>query len=103
MPFITEEIYQQHFKKIQKDKSIHISKWPVHTKSEKEDGVFDLMLDIISKVRQEKSREQKSMKAEIILYLDKPAETKLSKVMDDLKAVTSAKEIRIGKFGVEFL
>ena len=28
MPFITEEIYQEYFKKIEKDKSIHISGWP---------------------------------------------------------------------------
>ncbi len=27
MPFITEEIYQEHFRKTEKDKSIHISKW----------------------------------------------------------------------------
>ncbi len=103
MPFITEEIYQEHFKKSEKAKSIHISEWPSYEKSSKEEGLFDFMIDIISKVRQEKSREQKSVKSEIILYLDKPAESKLAKVLDDLKSVTNAKEVRTGKFGVDFV
>ena len=28
MPFISEEIYQEHFKKFEKIKSIHLTEWP---------------------------------------------------------------------------
>ncbi|MEK6860298.1 MAG: valine--tRNA ligase [Nanoarchaeota archaeon] len=106
MPFITEEIYQTYFKKIEKDKSIHISSWPVVASSlskDKEDSIFQLFIDVLTKVRQEKSNNKKSMKAEIILSLDKETMGKLKDILEDLKDVCCAKEIKEGKFGVEFV
>ncbi|PIN77927.1 valine--tRNA ligase [Candidatus Woesearchaeota archaeon CG10_big_fil_rev_8_21_14_0_10_34_12] len=104
--FITEEVYQQHFKKYEKDKSIHVASWPeeIKIKSQKTDEeVLNLFLEIISKVRQTKSEAKKSMKAEIILYLEKDKIKELSQVMQDLKTVTNSKEIKEGKFKVEFV
>ena len=105
MPFITEEIYQNNFRKTEKDKSIHISSWPEKIKlgKKQESNVFDKMLEVISEVRQEKSKAQKSMKSEIILTLDKDAHELLRNVLKDLKAVTNASEINQGKFNVEFV
>jgi len=101
-PFITEEIYQQGFSKDEKCKSIHISKWPEikikENKKIKQAG--DLFVRVLEKVRQEKSKAKKSVKAEIILTIDKKA---LNKMLSDLKAVTNAKDIKEGKFKVEFL
>jgi len=105
-PFITEEIYQNHYRKYEKDKSIHISSWPekINVNEKKDDEeVYALLLDIIGKVRQEKAKNQKSVKAEIILCLDKKDKEKLRWVLGDLKAVVNAREIREGKFGVEFV
>ena len=100
-PFITEEIYQTHYKKIEKDKSIHISKWPeVKIKSDKNlEKTGNLFLDVLHKVRKLKSEKSLSMKKEIILILEK---NKFKDMLDDLRAVTNAIEIKEGKFKVEF-
>jgi predicted regulator of amino acid metabolism with ACT domain len=49
---------------------------------------------VINKVRQYKTQNGKSMKTEINLVLD---EKELKQVLEDLKAVTNAKEISFGK------
>lgn len=106
-PYITEEIYQQHFKKHEGKKSIHNENWPeqIKTKSSKSDeSVWNEMLKVVAYARQEKSKAQKSMKAEIILSLPKETQELLKNVMEDIKSVTSAKEIRESKeIRVEFI
>jgi valyl-tRNA synthetase len=107
-PFITEEIYQNYFKKFEKDKSIHISKWPEVFVDELHSAKYERVLwkgviDVISKVRQEKTLAKKPMNAEIILTLPEEYNKVLSYVMDDLKSVTNSKEIKTGKFKVEFM
>jgi len=104
-PFITEEIYQQRFAKEEKKKSIHISQWPeIEIKKNKNtEEICNLFIKILSKVRKEKAKHKKSVKAEILLYLEKKDKEKLRDVLEDLKAVVNAKEIKEGKFKVEFL
>ncbi|MDD5193518.1 MAG: valine--tRNA ligase [Candidatus Nanoarchaeia archaeon] len=119
MPFITEEIYQLYFKNPknssnfgtqktsgflgnEKEKSIHISQWPSFEKEGKTDEL-DLFIEILSKVRQEKTKAQKSMKAEIILSIEKENMKKLKDILGDLKDVTNAKEIKEDSFKVEFV
>ncbi len=101
VPFITEEIYQEHFKKFEKDKSIHISEWPeIKIKHDKKlEEIGKLFMDILSDVRKLKSEKNLSMKKEIILTLEKD---NLKDVLEDLKAVTNAIDIKEGKFKVEF-
>jgi len=43
------------------------------------------------------------MNSEIVLILDKKTKTKLKPVLDNLKDVVNASEIKEGKFGVEFV
>ncbi|PIN88601.1 valine--tRNA ligase [Candidatus Pacearchaeota archaeon CG10_big_fil_rev_8_21_14_0_10_35_13] len=105
-PYITEELYQKHFKKNEEEKSIHLSSWPeeIKIKDTTKKRVLEELLKIISLVRQEKSTAQKSMKAEIILTIEKKTQELLGEeVMNDLKGVTGAKEVKTGKFAVEFL
>ncbi len=105
-PYITEEVYQKFFKKFEKDESIHNSLWPEKIKiSEKknDEEVLDMLLGVLSEIRMVKSKAQKSMKAEIILTLEKEKIDKLKNLIDDLKAVVSAKEIKPGSFKVEFV
>jgi valyl-tRNA synthetase len=105
-PFITEEIYQKYFRGNEKTKSIHISEWPreIQIEKKKEDKeVYDLMIEVLGKVRQEKSIAKKSMNSSIILTLDKKEKETLDEVLDDLKSVTNASEIKTGKFKVEFV
>lgn len=105
MPFITEEIYQEHFRKKEKDKSIHISKWPKveGIGKEKQEKTFEILMDLLSRIRTEKTNNKKSMNSEIILTLGKEDKEKLGDVLEDLKDVTNAGEIREGKFKVEFI
>jgi valyl-tRNA synthetase len=103
--FITEEIYQDYFAKIEKNKSIHLSQWPeLYVKENKKtEEAGDLFISLLEKVRQAKSKAKKSMKAEITLTIPKKDKETLKTAIEDLKAVTNSKEIKEGKFKVEFL
>ena len=94
MPFITEEIYQEYFRKKEKDKSIHISEWPKieDIGKEKQEEIFEILMDRLTKIRTEKTNNKKSMNSEIILTLEKKDKEKLKEVLDDLKAVTNRSE-----------
>ena len=105
MPFITEEIFKEHYKK-ENSRSIHLCEWPNEFKVSKEksdEKIFEKLIEIIGKIRQEKTKAQKSMKAEIKLSLSKKEMVLLKPVLEDLKHVVNAREIREGKFGVEFV
>ena len=106
-PFITEEIYQEYFRKREKDRSIHVSVWPSETdveeKDENAEEKLELLTKIISEVRQEKSRAKKPMNAEILLTLEKESLKEFSdEILKDLKSVTNSSEIKEGTFKVEF-
>jgi len=104
-PFITEEIYQEHFKKHEKSPSIHKTDWPKPFKikeSKNDDKSWKRLIEIISFARQEKSKAQKSMKAPISLTLPEGDSKLLKNLLSDLQAVTVAKEIKQGKFNVQF-
>ena len=100
MPFITEEIYQTNFKKFEKIESIHICEWP-SLENSKDTKELDLFYELLAKIRQEKTSAQKSMKAEIVLTLENLKD--FQGMMKDLENVTGAKEIKEGKFKVEFI
>ncbi len=110
MPFITEEIYQEYFRKNEKIKSIHISKWPEVkvfdlNKWKNDDWAYAKVIEIVFKVRQEKSKNQKPMNSEIILILDEKDYTIIKAgFLEDLKNVTNAREIKEGKqFRIDFI
>jgi len=107
IPFITEEIYQGFFKRTEKDKSIHISKWPSCDKKladKKTEEVGDVLVEVISAVRKFKSENNKSLKEPVkLLVIDCKNELQkgIMQAMDDLKAVTKAEKIEFGKGDIE--
>lgn len=111
IPHLTEEIYQQRFSKDENCKSIHLSTWPeikieLNKETKKIEETGNVAIEIISKVRQAKAKAQKSLKAEIILIIDKEKLQQLKPLIEDLKAVTAAREIKEGKkdeFEIKFL
>ena len=105
MPFVTEEIYQEHFKKTEKEKSIHISRWPKIKDLEKDnyEKTFGVLIDRLTRIRTEKTKAQKPMNSEIILTLEEKDQEKLKEVIEDLKDVMNIKEIKEGEFKVEFI
>ncbi len=102
VPFITEEIYQNHYKKTEKSKSIHLSLFEEINSNEKLDS-GNLFMEILSKIRYEKTIKEKSMRSKIILTLEKKDYDKLKGMIEDLKDVTNATEINIKEFKVEFI
>jgi valyl-tRNA synthetase len=108
-PFITEEIYQEFFKEIgdEDEKSIHLSKWPekIDVKISKNDEKIWLKFkETLERVRKVKSENKKSMKAEIVLSLDKEDLKIVGECLEDLKAVCCAKEIKeSSEFKAEFV
>jgi len=106
MPYIAEELYQRYFRKYEKEKSIHLESWPekiVVEKKENDENIWKRFLEIISSVRQKKSEAKKSVKAEITLSLPKKDIILLNGVLEDLKGVLSVRELKEGKFDVQFI
>ncbi len=103
MPFITEEIYQENYKKFEKEKSIHLTKWPGFDSKLKETKELDKFFLILSKIRQEKTNNKKSMNSEIILTLEEDYLKEIQGMLEDLKNVTNSREIKKGKFKVKFI
>ncbi len=96
MPYITEELYQDLFKDHEKLKSIHISLWPLlDIKLDKDSfKIGEELLQVVSFVRQEKSKNSKSLKEPLkLLVVDKI----LKDVEKDLIAVTHAEKVEYGK------
>lgn len=96
MPFITEEIYHLHFSDIDEKKSIHISDWPVYDSKlndPKIEAMGDKFVEVLQEVRKFKSKNNISLKTEVSITL---GDRLLEPVLDDLKAVTKAREIKFG-------
>ena len=102
MPFITEDIYQKYYRKNEKIKSIHLTKWP-SSSGDRDSKDFDLFIEILGKIRQEKSLNKKSMNSQIILTIRKEDAKQLKEVIEDLKDVANALEIREGELKVDFV
>ncbi|MAG37948.1 valine--tRNA ligase [Candidatus Pacearchaeota archaeon] len=105
-PFITEEIYQNHFKSFESVDSIHISDWPKPipiATHRHDDKIWEKMTEIIYKVRQAKSMAKQPMNVPISLSLIKSEQSLLSGVLPDLRAVTTAKELETRKLSIKFL
>lgn len=100
IPFITEEIYQTYYKE---QKSIHITSWPKYKENSEPSKPFQDFQEVLTKIRQEKTSQQKSMNSQIILTLEKETIQNLSKSLEDLKSVTAATEVKEGSFEVKFL
>jgi valyl-tRNA synthetase len=103
-PFITENIYQEYFRKNEKIKSIHISQWPKEIKINKtEDKTFEFLLNIISKIRQEKTKAKKPMNSEVEVYLTKKDFQIISSYKKDFIAISKAISIKqADAFRIEF-
>ncbi len=109
-PFVTEKIYQDYFRENEKEKSIHLSKWPekiTEIKNEKERdkdvNKWESFLELIKMIRQEKSNSKKPMNSEIKLSIPEEQYNLFKDMLDDLKDVSNAVEIKKGIFKVEFI
>ena len=108
IPFATEYIYKEHFAKDEKEKSIHVSKWPIQDPEMNEvktsSDVWGVFVETIARIRKEKSIMRKPINSEIILTLEKRFFERFEEdMLNDFKKVANSKEIKTGKFKVEFI
>jgi valyl-tRNA synthetase len=97
-PFITEEIYQNHFRKFEKEKSIHLASYP-----EPDEKMIDpaseeageLAKEIITVIRKFKTDNSLAMNAPLSsVIIDSK---KVEPVLDDIKETVKAEQIKTGK------
>ncbi len=103
LPFASEEIYQYFDENAE---SVHTSEWPVEHEDigdEVYGETWDKFIEILTEVRQQKAKNNKSLTEEIVLTITDEDHKILITCLDDLKSVTKAKEIIVGKkLGVAF-
>ena len=102
MPYITEEIYQSHFKKDEQADSIHLSAWPAAYRFtyEFEEKIGDELVQILQEARKYKAQNHLNLKAPVKITIEKDKQERLAELLQDLKAVTCA-EITFGtKFNI---
>jgi len=96
MPFITEELYQLYFKKHEKVKSVHISKWPeISMIDEHAEHIGDFVVDVVEFARRQKTAKQVSLKTPVKKLTIKASieEKDFDSVEAEIKAATSAESI----------
>ena len=95
-PYITEELYQNYYKKYENQKSIHVSEWPDSFSARNDiEEIGNIAVSITSAVRQYKNKNKLSLKEPLkSLIID--TEENISEIIEDLKAVTRAESITKG-------
>lgn len=104
LPHITEEIWQAYFKDTENDKSVHISKWPELNKDlidEDNEKLGNLVIEILSHVRKEKSDNNISLAKDIKEVIIDSKEKGLKDFFEDLKETTRAGKVEFGEGGKE--
>ncbi|MBL7054589.1 valine--tRNA ligase [Candidatus Woesearchaeota archaeon] len=96
MPYITEEIYDIYYKKHEKDKSIHLSKWPsLDLTSKNAEATGDFAVHIIREIRKAKAEKNLSLKSPVkkIIAKGKISKEEFESVKEDIIASTNTEEI----------
>lgn len=107
MPYITEEIYQLHFAKMDGKDSIHISDWPRCDESlidEDAEKLGDIIIFAVEKSRRAKADKQLSLKTPLkkMIIKAKISEDQFNLIKDDIKASTSAEELVFEKLAADY-
>ena len=106
MPFITESLYQNFFKAVDGNTSIHITEWPKPEHVTDADALAHgrLMVDIVAAVRRYKAASQQSLGApltELVITCEDDERSILEPFVDDLRGVTRADSVTFGPGGEE--
>ena len=96
MPYITEELYQLYYKKYEKDKSIHLSKWPsIDLINKNAETIGDFAISIIQESRRAKAEKNLSLKSPVkkIVAKGKISKEDFEKIKEDIIASTNVEEL----------
>jgi valyl-tRNA synthetase len=106
MPFITESLYQNFFRKVDGNTSIHVTHWPKPEHVTDDDALEHgrLMVDVVAAVRRYKAASQQSLGAPLseLVITCSPEQTEILKgFIDDIRGVTRSDAVRFGAGGEE--
>ena len=96
MPFITEELYQLYYKKHEKIRSVHLTKWPdIKMIDEHAEHIGDFVVKVVEFARKQKTAKQLSLKTPIkkLTIKAKIEEKDFDDVEAEIKAATNAEHI----------
>jgi valyl-tRNA synthetase len=98
LPHITEDIWQNLFRKWEKEASIHLSAWPEAGKrDEKIEKEGDAAVEVVSAVRQWKQANKLPLNTELAeITVEKDKEKAIRQFEGDITAVTKAKSVVFG-------
>jgi valyl-tRNA synthetase len=102
VPYITEEAYQLYYAKMEKQKSLHTSFWPVYNPQlidEEAEDTGDLIVALIGSIRKLKSEKKLSIKTDVkrlIIDCDDATRKLLELALDDLKSTGRIVDIEFG-------
>ncbi len=100
VPYITEEIYQSHFKNFEKSISIHKMQWSMKSDAKNDDILYfgENIKNIIGEVRRYKSERNLSLKEKINnlkIFIPEKQLIYFKKTLKDIKACTWAEDIQL--------
>ncbi len=96
MPFVTEELYQLYYRKYEKIKSVHLTKWPdIKMIDEHAERIGDFVISVIEFSRKQKTLKQLSLKTPLkkLIIKAKIEEIDFDEVEAEIKAATNAEHI----------
>jgi valyl-tRNA synthetase len=101
IPHATEEIYQELFKKHEKELSIHTSSWPEPEKGDKKaEELGNMTKSIIATIRQFKHDNKMALNTElkkVTIKCDKNTSKKIEEIIDEIKGAMQVKKIEFGE------
>ena len=96
MPYITEELYTLYYKKYEKDKSIHLSKWPSLDLINKDaENAGDFFVSVLQETRKAKADKNISLKSPVkrLIAKGKISEEDFEAMKKDIIASTNAQDL----------
>ena len=102
-PFIAEELWQNFFRKYEKEISVHVSNWPEMRENlidKDAEEIGDMTVAIISSIRQYKNKRGLALNAPIemlTLECDDKYKKRLERIFEDIKGTIKVKVIEFGK------
>jgi isoleucyl-tRNA synthetase len=103
LPFITESLYQDFFKKFEKEKSIHLCYWPeadeklINKKLENEMEIAKNIVEIANSIRHEKNLKLKYMLQSLTVEGKEDTVSAVKVLKAVIENMTNVKEVKIGE------
>lgn len=109
MPYVTEEIYDMHFRRIENKESIHVSAWPIYNNelvNDKIESLGDIIVSIISEIRKYKSQNNMSMVAPVkrlIIECSDKTRKNIELMIDIIATTVKVQDIEFGAGEIEIV